>query len=176
MARQFTRTRGRLGAPRRESVWGFFGPTQTTLAAGSTPAFIAQLNAAADALRPFTIVRVRGYWYIESDQVAASELYGASLGMAIVSDQAAAIGVTAVPTPATDKGSDLFFLYEELMTSFQFLTAAGFEGNTGIGGKFDSKGMRKVKEGEDFITTIETPSISNGCQVTVGYRFLMKLH
>ena len=50
---------------------------------------------------------------VESDQSAATELFIGNLGLAVVSDQATAVGVTAVPTPATDRGSDLWFLIEE---------------------------------------------------------------
>jgi len=39
---------------------------------------------------------------VRSDQFVATEGYEIAIGMAVVSDQALAIGVTAVPTPFTD--------------------------------------------------------------------------
>ena len=56
------------------------------------------LSAIGLALRPFTLIRVRGIFTIASDQSAATETQVGALGVAVVSEQAASIGVTAVPT------------------------------------------------------------------------------
>ena len=64
-------TRG--GVSRRETVW--FGDvyTNTAVAAANTAVLLSSLNAAALALRPFTIVRTRGQLSIRTDQTAATE-------------------------------------------------------------------------------------------------------
>jgi len=113
--------------------------------------------------------------FVRSDQISALEDWGASLGMAVVSEQAAAIGVTAVPTPDTDRTSDLFFVYEEVMGQFTFTTGVGYV----EGGReriVDSKAMRRVDEGQDLIITVETPAIVSSAVVTFCGRFLVKLH
>ncbi len=166
----------RSGGMRRQSVWIPITPTDTTLAAASTAVLFAGLSTAALALRPFTIVRTRGIFWVRSDQLGASEDYMASLGAAVVSDQALAIGVTAVPTPETDRGSDLFFLYESAaqgITIFSSVGHSGFEGNFL---QFDSRAMRKVNEDEDVAMSIETAPISAGAQVLKAGRMLLKLH
>jgi len=132
------------------------------------------LNAAALALRPFTIVRVRGYLHIRSDQAAAPETYGVGMGFAIVSDQAAAIGVTAVPTPVTDKASDLWFLYESMFGATIGDVFAGNMANRGEGKEIDSKAMRKVDVGQDFVSVYENEI--NGVVATFTGRMLVKLH
>jgi len=38
----------------------------------------------------------------------------------------------------------------------------------------DSRAMRKVEEGQDFVGTVE--NTINGCQTITGGRFLLKLH
>ena len=167
-------SRGR--AARRESIWIFQDPVDTTLAAASTAVQIGVLNAAALALRPFTVVRTRGVLWVRSDQVGSSEDYIASLGMAIVSDQASAIGVTAVPTPETDRNSDLFFVFETSVGGFSVFTSVGFSNQENQPVYFDSKAMRKVEEGQQLSITIETASISSGAQVLVASRMLLKLH
>jgi len=174
MARQFTRSRGRLGS-RRESMWISLFETATGLAAASTAALFAGYTAAVLSLRPFTIIRTRGIFQINSDQQAVGELYHAGLAMSIVSDQALAIGVTAVPTPMTDRSSDLFFLYEELAGRVRFADATGIT-DQGIFTTFDSKAMRKVEEGQDIAVTIETSTISLGTEVVKAGRQLIKLH
>ncbi len=174
MARQFSASRGRgriVSGERRLTRWLAAIPTENTLAAASTPVLVSVLNAAALALRPFTVIRTRGVFGVRSDQEAANEDFSASLACAVVSEEASAIGVTAIPTPETDRDSDLFYVFESL---------AGFL-DTGTGSdnqwmQFDSKAMRKVNSGQDLVTVIETSTISSGAIVHVSFRFLIKLH
>ena len=65
--RRVTRTPGKM-------IWLFIGyPTdKVTIAAGSAT-LLATLNAAALALRPFTVMRTRLRLWIGSDQTVASE-------------------------------------------------------------------------------------------------------
>jgi len=160
---------------RRESLWLTFTDVNVTLGAGVSVLGFS-LNAAALALLPFTVVRTRGYLFARSDQILAPETYGYSFGIAVVSAQAAAIGVTAVPTPVTDRGSDLFFVYESLMGRFEFDTSAAW-GEVGHFKEFDSKAMRKVQNAEDVVVTFENSAISSDTVIaSAGLRMLIKLH
>ena len=169
--------RGRIirpSAPRRKSVWFGFTPAETTLATASAAAVQYSLNAAALALRPFTIVRTRGVFGLRSDQDGANEDYSASMGWSVVSDEASAVGVTAVPTPETERASDLFFVYESL-AGFLISDANG-QLEKGQWRQFDSKAMRKVDIGQDVIVTVETSAISAGAISHISARMLVKLH
>ena len=126
MARRQTRFRGRV-AQRRESLWMFLPVGADIMSSGSTAILAGSLNADALALRPFTVIRTRGIFSLRSDQVATSEDFGASFGVAVVSDQAVAIGITAVPTPETDRGSDLWLVHETIHSRFIQGTTVGFE-------------------------------------------------
>jgi len=163
----------RSGVMRRESLWGSWDTVQTTLSGAPTAAITNSLNATALALRPFTIVRFRGWMHVVSDQIAATETYIGDVAMAVVSEQASALGVTAVPTPLTDKGSDLFFVYEQLGTRLQFADATGFI-NNGVSKEIDSKAMRKVNGDQDVVMVVENEIA--GCVITTTGRFLVKLH
>jgi len=170
--RSFSRSR----AVRRESVWFFVTGSTNTITGGSGAVLIGGgFNAAALQLRPFTIVRVRGLLYLASDQAGAPEDQAINLGYSIVSDQAIAIGVTAVPTPTTDKGSDLFFVYQSLMSAGDSAAGAGVLGQ---GLQFDSRAMRKVEEGQDIAITVETElaALTDGVVVRHSARILVKLH
>ncbi len=112
----------RGGRSRRESQWLFWDTSETTLAGAPTAVLTNSLNAIALAFRPFTVVRARLFLQIRSDIATGGETFGVSMGFCVVSDQAVAIGVTAVPTPVTDKGSDLWFVYESLIGSFETST------------------------------------------------------
>ena len=166
----------RQGGKRRETSWLTNPYGVTALAVANTAALTASLNAGALALRPFTVVRVRGSWNLRSDQLAATENFEASMAYSVVSDQASAIGVTAVPTPETDRGSDLFFVYESIASQFLVVSAIGMESAAGISKDFDSRAMRKVEEGQDLVITIENSSLSNGTTLTEASRILVKLH
>ena len=162
----------RSGVKRRETVW--FGATvlANTLASG-TPVFVAALNAAGLALRPFTIVRSRGWSYVVTDQEAADEVQSAAVGLAVVSDQASAIGVTALPTPVTDSASDLWFVYDWNASDFRFGDATGF-GKVGNFREIDSKAMRKVEDGQDVVQVVE--NTGTGADFRIFVRMLVKLH
>jgi len=173
MARKFA-TRSQMHGPKRDSLW-IPGLVATTTVAGNTAILNASLNAAALALRPFTIVRTRGLLYHHSDQVSANEAYQAAYGMAVVSEQAAAIGVTAIPTPITDQGSDFWFLYELLFGRFNFITGTGTNSPSGVQVPIDSKAMRKVDISENIVTVVETAG-GNGMTLVDSFRMLVKLH
>ncbi len=176
MARKsgFVRRHGKMV---RETAWfgGVF--TRVTMAAASTAVITTSLNAAALALRPFTIVRTRGVIHLRSDQLAAREDFAAIYGNAVVSDQAVAIGVTAVPTPVTDNASDLWFVNEAICGSFGFITGSGsLMDGSNLDRTFDSKAMRKVEDGQDVIGVVETSGGSDGAIMLVFRRMLVKLH
>ncbi len=164
----------RSGVRRRETIWASLARINAVLASSADASLMASLNAAALALRPFTVVRFRGTWLARSDQSAASELYIANYGMAVVSDQAIAVGVTAVPTPATDLASDLWFVSEQWIGRFDLV---GTSISSEITSKpIDSKAMRKVEEGQDIAFVGEAGIGGGGVNMDVTGRFLLKLH
>ncbi len=166
----------RVVTQKRLTSWFEFQPNVTGLSAvGGTILF--SLNAAALALRPFTIVRTRFLLGMSSDQAAASERQVGGFGMAVVSDQANAIGVTAVPTPISDMGSDLWFVHQLLYNDFVFGTGVGFEDNVLAQYVIDSKAMRKVDIGQDLVVVAEFSSNgSGGFNITAGGRMLVKVN
>ena len=92
----------------------------------------------------------------------------------MVSDQAVAIGVTAVPTPITDQGSDLWYFYDQVFGRFGGTAVE----EVGVNRIIDSKAMRKIDEGQDLIMVFETPgsAMSVSHVSVIGGRFLIKLH
>jgi len=174
VARALQRFSGRR-SPRRKSLWLDFAQvfTAKTNIPPSSAVLLSSLNAAALALRPFTIVRTRGRLWVDTDQVADTEEPFGALGFAVVSDQASAIGVTAVPTPTTDAGSSLFFSWTPWFASMRFATASGFT-SPGSTFEFDSKAMRKVEVGEDLIVTVENQNAADQVSFLFMARILVK--
>jgi len=174
MARRDFRRGAAAIRAKRETLWAADTTFEVTLAGAPTAVLALSLSAATLALRPFTVVRTRGFLHCQSDQAAAPETFGVGLGMAVVSDQAVAIGVTAVPTPVTDKQSDLWYVYESLFGATIGNAFVGNMANRGVQKEIDSKAMRRVEEGQDLIVVVENEIA--GCVVTYTGRFLIKLH
>ncbi len=164
----------RSGVMRRETSWfGLSAGNTTFTAVGGTILF--SLNAAALADRPFTIVRTHIELLIRSDQTANSEDQVGAYGVAVVSDQALAIGVTAVPTPNADVNSDLWFLHQWLMNSIQVSSATSvFQAQNNY--TVDSRAMRKVEEGQDVVGVAEFSAQGAGFVLIDAGRMLVKLH
>ena len=161
------------GGTRRLTTWIPVEPLSVAVAAAGG-ALVGTLSAAALALRPFTVVRSYLEIMMISDQSAAFEQFGAAVGIAIVSDEAVAVGVSAVPTPVAQAGSDQWFLHQNMWGAQMSGTANGLGGVSRYA--VDSKAMRKVDSGEDLIIVVESMAgfSGNGAQVFLTGRLLIK--
>jgi len=158
----------------RQSVWIGFDISETAVG-GNTVVLVGVLNAAALALRPFTVVRSRLEILWNSDQFTATEEIHGAFGAIIVSDQATAAGVASIPDPITNSDAP-FFIYEPFITRFNFLTSAGFESNGGFHQTVDSKSMRKVGSNEDLAFVAVNSDAAHSAVVSITGRVLIKLH
>ena len=108
MAHRFAAPRGVRS--RRKTEW--FPSADVTALTSLAPAtfnFDQSLTAVELAKRPFTVTRTIGSIWVRSDQVAAVEDPFGAVGFTVVSDKAIATGVTALPDPITQEGSDAWF-------------------------------------------------------------------
>jgi len=178
MATRFRTIRG-VRRQVRETLWFGIPAGRDTMSAASTAVLALSLNAGALALRPFTVVRTLVHMSLKSDQTAAIENYDAAFGAAVVSDQAVAIGITAVPTPMTDLASDLWLFHKILDGSFLFLDATGSTQLNAVplgGITAESRAMRKVNADQDIVFVTETSTASSGAIMYSAGRMLIKLH
>ena len=160
--------------PTRDTIW-FASPLVTvTAAASATAVLMSSLNAAALALRPFTVIRTRLRWRCQSDQSGATETFIGNIGFAVVSEQASTLGITALPTPATNLDSDLFYVIDQWIGRFQ-LIGTDVASNT-VDRPLESKAMRKVNADEDIVQVMEAGIGGSGVTVSSVGRFLVKLH
>ena len=162
-------------ASRRQTRWlrSADETSFTSVAAGGVD-FQSSLTTEEKALRPFTVVRVRGWLFCQNDQSAATERSWGAVGMAVVSDQAVAAGVASLPSPISDEASDLWFAYQYMYADFH-LSAVG---SSALGGAFtfESKAMRKVEDGQDVVVMMENGDATFGINYLVKFRMLVKLH
>ena len=165
-----------IGGAKRQTNW-FFLSAATTAINGSA-VLVASLNAAGLAKRPFTVVRTHLMVYLRNDQLGASELVIAGVGMAVVSEQSSAVGVTAVPTPLTEEAWDgwlyhrYFALFANSLTESEFLGSDGATLETEI----DSKAMRKLQIDQAIFMAIEVAEVGTATMFwSANTRTLVKL-
>ena len=118
-----------------------------------------------------TVRRTRGRFFVTSDQSAAQESQLGAFGMIVVTDVAAAIGITAIPGPVTEANDDGWFVWFPIMqrSSDQTQSRSGWEY------EFDSKAMRRVEEGSQIAVMYESASASAGAEIVTGFSLLTSL-
>ncbi len=123
-----------------------------------------------------TVMRTRGSISVLSDQIITSEEPFGAIGMCIVSDQAAAVGISSIPTPMTEAESDLWFVHEFFYAPVTFVTAVGM-GDISQTFHFDSKAMRKVAPNETIFGSVsaETEVGAATLAFVADTRMLVKL-
>ena len=160
----------------RTKMWIGSGVGVTMLTA-STKHLVSTLSAGALLLRPFTILRTHMQLLFESDQSTVGELPFGAYAKIIVTDTAAAIGVTAVPDPSLISGDPEagWFISQPLICRTFGIVTAGFDGNSGHQYTIDSKSMRKVGP-DDNIVGMATLDSAVGANLTTIGRMLIQLH
>ena len=175
--------RGRSG-PRRETQWGgsTAGQTGRTALAAATAALFSRFSAAQfDVIgSPLTTVRNHGQLSVESDQSVAGETVQGAIGLAIVSEPAAAAGIGSIPTPITESDWDGWLMWMPFSHTMQFVQqdATGVQivqpSNSIF--NYDSKAMRKIQDQESLVFVIENENATAGLLFTWYSRTLFKLH
>ncbi len=174
MARRVARTRF-VRPPQKTKIWIGDGVGVSTLA-GAATTLISTLSAAALLLRPFTVLRSRLELLWLSDQEAADENPFGTYGSIVVTENAAAIGITALPNPSgiTGDADSLWFIWQALAMQIVVGTA---ETDGGLGRLFtiDSKSMRKVGPNDDIATLVDVEG-AQGARLISNGRQLIQLH
>ena len=172
----FARRRFTGRGQRRKTLWLELA-AQTTVAtvAANTISIHASYNAAALALRPFTVIRSVGALWVASDQEALTEAPFGAIGQVVVTDQAVTAGAASVPPPYTNSGSDWLF-WLPFMGSTRVSTAVGFVAPDYVYYPYDQKGQRKVDLGQDVVHMIQNNAAAHGMRYVWSFRELIKLH
>ena len=167
--------RGR--SPRRQTAWeqGPGGSTATGLTGSNTQIVGSGIAALVDGL---TVVRIRGsFEAILTSAVSALDGFHAVLGMCVVTNDAFAIGVTAVPNPMDDADWDGWMYHR-----FFDLHAKGatpsflLENQTVIQFEVDTKAMRKLPLNETLLMSMQLIEVgAAGISVFFDSRMLVKL-
>ena len=127
----------------------------------------------ADTAFDQTVLRSVGMIGVQSDQAAASELQLGAFSMAIVTDSALAVGVTAIPDPVTEADDDIWFVYQPFMQALQFADATGFTAQRMTQYPFDSKAKRKMDAGKSIVLIVANSHATHAFEFMFAVRILV---
>ena len=174
MARKFARSTGRTGGHgRRLTDWTSTAPEGGWSGLSASTAVIDSSFTTVSG-DPETIIRSVGQFAVQTDQIAASEEPFGAVGLCVVSDEAFAIGVTAVPTPYVDADSDLWLFHQFWATGVFFGDGTGF---ASLLQRYtlESKAMRRISGDQVLILVVENASVLHGCEYRLDMRLLTKV-
>ena len=121
---------------------------------------------------PGTLIRSRGLVTLELPSYAADALVFGAFGAGIVSAEALAVGITAVPHPYRDADWGGWMIWQAIGMRFEFNDATGtFLASWNY--DVDSKAMRKVGPNEAWVFVAE--SQSGAFSIHESVRLLLKL-
>ena len=168
-------SRGMTVSQRRKTSWTVGPSGELNPSAVGASLFGVAAEAQLEAL---TIVRTRGELLIYT-AVAGTALEGmqGAFGICVVSQNAAGVGVTAVPHPVTDVGWD-GWLYHRTWNVFSPTGSIGDgSGAEGVRIEIDSKAMRKTKITDNVIAVIEVATLTGTYTIEAKFRsrILVKL-
>ena len=159
---------GRPGRQPGRTNWGrVASPAYATVAAATKVLFIPFLLDNPGISE--TVRRTRGRFAFHSDQGAGLEEISGAFGAVIVTDAAAAIGITAIPGPVTDASDDNWYLWEPFTGNLSDNVGGNIVSTNQPMTVFDSKAMRKVETGFQIAFVVENAS------ATTGFRFIMSI-
>ena len=174
MARQFSCGRGGLPAPKRQIANdGFDGFGVVTM---STVALVAAGgNTASQITIPAaTLVRTRGVVSVSVRSTGATVNHmQAAFGLLVVTAEAVAVGITAVPTPLSQIEND-WFVWAGFAFNISNATITQ-ESNRGIITlPIDSRGMRKLKLGDSLVAVLEVRQEDTTTGTVVDFAYALR--
>ena len=149
--------------------WTGLAPTQYQVVPAASKILMASfvLSGSFDE----TITRTRGLLHMQSDQAVASEFQLGAVGMLIVSADALAVGITAIPSPGNDIANDSWFVWVPMLSTIK---AADDTTDVGYHTIIDSKAQRVLTEGNVVVVVAENFHATAGLQVAVNFRMLTR--
>ncbi len=177
MAFRQTQNRGsfRGRGSKRLTEWGICSVATGFSSAAAGTKVIAFLAPAAvlEPESPATIVRSRLLLSIRSDQSAATENQMGAFGCGFVNVVAGALGITALPGPATDCAWGGWFVWQPIVQAIRVTTDVGFDPQYVTQYVIDSKSMRKFESDMSLLWMIENVG-AHGFDFAVTGRMLVK--
>ncbi len=172
--------RSQSQSQRRKTDW--IGGVQTGVTSrqsigAATSAIIASLDTrvAGPPFAPFTILRLRGQFRINTDQKSAQEAPFGAIGAMVVNGEAFDAGIASIPTPWTESFDDRWYWHQYWSTQFDVTSSTGMYSNADVH-DIDNKAMRKVEVGDVIVWVIQNQNSTQAAAFQFNVRTLVKLH
>ena len=156
MARKFA-GRSHVVRSKRQVTWIGTADQGYVAVASTAKVLLSSFDPFAVGIIKPTIVRTRGMYSIKPDVFTANLDIVGAWGVAIVSDDAFAVGITAIPGPFSDSNWDGWMAHEFFAVHLEDLgTAVETVFPADVRFNVDSKGMRKVSDNETVVHVAES--------------------
>ena len=172
MARRFPLSRPRSKA--RQTVWAGYAQQAFVAVASTAKVIIGSFvpDASTNNMLYPTVVRTRGMLTIRAEDDSADRDIVGAFGLAVVSADAFAIGITAVPGPFSDSGWGGWLVLQPFGLHVAFASAVGVDKiQTDI--EVDSKAMRKIAPNNVLVLVAE--SNTGAYRISSPVRVLLKV-
>lgn len=161
---------GHRSGPRRKVQW--IGPAvQGYVSVANAGATLISVSTTFETAA--TLVRTRGQISVQPGSFAADLNIVGAFGCGIVSAEAGAIGITAIPTPFRDADWGGWYVWRSFSLHLDVQSAIGFSLEM-ENFEVDSKAMRKVGQNESLVWVAE--SQAGAFDISTPLRQLIKLH
>ena len=152
----------------RLTEWSTYGGASAGVASGG-----ATLISSISFEDPGTLIRTRGIISVAPQAFGADLLVTGCYGAGIVSAEALAVGITAIPTPVSDADWGGWMVIEPFSLRVEFSDATGIVVPASVQVPIDSKAMRKVEPNEAVVFVAE--SLVGAYNIVDMTRLLLKL-
>ena len=157
---------------RRKTTW--VGPADQgfVVVAANTQVIISSFTPGTQGLPQPTVIRSRGIVSVVFDDLTADRTVVGAWGIGVVSQEAFIAGQAAIPGPWSEAGWDGWLAWGTFGNALEFVTGTGslLSSTTEV---VDSKGMRKVTDGEVIVLMAE--SEATAFRIAMNIRMLLKL-
>ena len=166
------RARARVMAPRARKVVNYSWAGQAIIPT-TVPALSKILMGTFVLSTAFdeTLVRTRGILSVTSDASVTVERQFGGWGIIRVSESAAAIGITAIPSPIFNSDDDGWVVWVPFAQQSSFSVGAGGQGFLY---QVDSKAQRILREGQVFAVVVENADVLHGLSIIQNIRVLAR--
>jgi len=168
--------RDRVRGPRRQTGWEAGVSevtTSTNISADTGFIFGTGISPTQDGL---TLVRTRGFFRISlTAATAAGDGYVGAVGIGIASNQAFAVGATAVPLPVDENAAESWVWHQEFAIIAPDVTSVDAR-SMDFHVQIDSKAMRKVGANEILYMALQATETGTAvAEAVANSRMLFKL-
>ncbi len=173
MARSFRGGSRTVRGPRRQVTWVAPADQGYIALASTTKVLLASFSPEGAGMEKPTVVRTRGQLSIRPNVFSGDVDIVGAFGLGIVSAQALAIGITAIPGPFDDADWDGWFVWRSFSYRFELVDGTGDFYPASSDMEIDSKAMRKVADNEAVVIVMQ--SQIGAMSISAPLRLLFKL-